>query len=440
MSPRPPESQSASAAGDSVPFTGRHVRLWDSPAFMGVGRITAMTLGLLGTPFIARSLGPEGRGLSASILAVIIIAPMVVGFGVPLASRRRAVRGASRNAAATGRRWAVLTVLPLAILAWPLEQSLFANMQTADRWAFYVSLASVPFTVSWLVDSNILMGTREYRRVGLIAIIQAGVSTGTVLVLWSMNELDVASVLYANVAGHLVTFVLGRLWVAGSGAAAQDFRAHVREGSTVAGGEIADVSSRRIDQMLALPIIGGANAGIYAVAVTAGSVALPMVQALGNAAFTHLTDGDHRITVRAIRHALALSTMCAVLTAGVAWVGIPVLFGNDFQDARVPAMILIAGSVIVGGTFMTTMALVAQQRGSAMTLARVAGLVVAVALLYPLGQWADASGLALAMVTGSAVSAALSLGLLRLLPWEVVPRPRDFKDSVSHLAGRSSND
>lgn len=440
MSPRTPESQSASTNSDSSPATGRRARLWDSPAFMGVGRFTAMALGLLGTPFIARSLGPEGRGLSASILAVVIIAPMVVGFGVPLASRRRAANGAARDAALTGRRWAAMTALPLAALAWPLEQGLFSSMQTPERWAFYVSLASVPLTVSWLVDANVLVATRQYRRVGLIAIIQAAVSTGAVLILWSMNELNVASVLYANVAGHAVTFVLGRVWVSGRGGTTAGLAAHVREGGTVAGGEIADVSSRKIDQMLALPIIGGAGAGIYAVAVTAGSVALPMVQALGNAAFTNLTHGDRRVTVQAVRHALALSAMCAALTAAAAWVGIPVVFGEEFRDARVPAMILIAGSVIVGATFMTTMALIAQQRGSAMTLARVTGLVVAVALLYPLGQWADAAGLALAMVTGSSVSAALSLGLLRLGPWEVMPRPRDFMDSVRHLAGRLTND
>lgn len=440
MSPRTPEPQPSSTHEESVSVSARQARLWDSPAFMGVGRFGAMALGLLGTPFIARSLGPEGRGLSASILAVVIIAPMVVGFGVPLASRRRAANGAARDAALAGRRWAAMTVLPVAVLAWPLEQGLFSGMATPERWAFYASLASVPLTVSWLVDANVLIATRQYRRVGLIAIIQAGVSTGAVLVLWGINELDVANVLYANVAGHAVTFVLGRLWVSGRGGTAAGLGAHVREGGTVAGGEIADVSSRKIDQMLALPIIGGANAGIYAVAVTAGSVALPMVQALGNAAFANLTHGDRRMTVQAVRHALALSTMCAVITAAAAWIGIPVIFGEEFRDARVPALILVAGSVIVGGTFMTTMALIAQQRGSAMTLARVVGLAVAVALLYPLGQWADAAGLALAMVLGSSVSAILSLALLRLTPWEVAPRPRDFMDSVRHLAGRLSND
>ncbi|MGB3830210.1 MAG: lipopolysaccharide biosynthesis protein [Ornithinimicrobium sp.] len=440
MSPRTPEFPSASTNSNSPLAGTRATRLWDTPAFMGVGRFTAMALGLLGTPFIARALGPEGRGLSAAILAVVIIAPMVVGIGVPLTSRRRAASGRALDAARTGRRWAAITVLPLAVLAWPLEHALFAGMATPERWAFYTSLASVPLTVSWLVDSNILVATRQYRRVGLIAIIQAGVSTGAVLVLWSLNELDVPSVLYANVSGHAVTFVLGRLWVSGRGGSTRDLSDHVREGSTVAGGEIADVSSRKIDQMLALPIIGGANAGIYAVAVTAGSVALPMVQALGNAAFANLTHGDRRVTMHAVRHALALSMMCAALTAAAAWVGIPVIFGAEFRDARVPAMILVGGSVIVGGTFMTTMALVAQRRGSAMTLARVVGLTVAVALLYPLGQWADAAGLALAMVLGSCVSGAMSLALLRLSPWEVAPRPRDFANSVRHLAGRASND
>lgn len=425
---------------DSPPSSGRRAGLWDTPAFMGVGRFGAMAMGLAGTPFIARALGPEGRGLSAAILAVVVIAPMVVGFGVPLTARRRAASGAAPDVTRTGRRWAAVTVLPVAVVAWPLEQALFSGMADQDRWAFYVSLASVPLTVSWLVDANVLMAARQYRRVGLIAMIQAGVSTGAVLVLWAVGQLDVASVLYANVGGHVVTFLLGRLWVSGRGGKATDLRAHVREGSTVAAGEIADISARKVDQMLALPIIGGFGAGIYSVAATAGLVALPMVQALGNAVFTDLTDGDRRTTVQAVRHALALSTMCAVVTAAAAWVGIPVVFGADFQDARVPALILVAGSVIVGGTFVSSMALVAHRRGSAMTVARVVGLAVSVALLYPLGQLGGASGLALAMVAGACVSAVLSLRLLRLTPWDVAPRPSDFPTSVRYLMGRVSGD
>lgn len=431
MSPGGPEATDVSATEAS----GRRSFL-DSPAFMAVGRFAAMALGLVGTPFIARALGPEGRGLSAAILAVVIIAPVVVGFGVPLTSRRRAVSGAARHATRTGRRWAALTLLPLAAVAWPLEQVLFAGMSSQDRLAFYVSLAGVPLTVSWLVDSNILVAAGQYRRVGFIAVLQAVMSTGAVMVLWATGRLDVATVLYANVGGHAVTFLLGRAWVSGRGGKANDLLGHVREGGTVAAGEMATVSSRKIDQMLALPIIGGYGAGIYSVAVTAGMVALPVVQALGNSVFAELATGDRRLTIRAVRHGLALGLMCATLTAATAWVAIPVVFGADFRDARVPAMILVAGSVMVGGTFMTAMALVAQRRGSAMTIAQVVGLAVMVALLHPCGQLAGASGLAVATVTGSSVALLLSLRLLGLAPWTVLPRPADFPTSVRHLVGR----
>ncbi len=410
----------------------------DSPAFMAVGRFTAMALGLAGTPFIARALGPEGRGLSAAILAVVIIAPVVVGFGVPLTSRRRAVSGEARDATRTGRRWAAITVVPLAAIAWPLEQVLFSGMSSEDRLAFYVSLASVPLTVSWSVDSNVLVAAGQYRRVSLIAVLQAAVSTGAVLVLWAAGRLDVAAVLYANVGGQAVTFLLGRVWVSGRGGKAHDLLGHLREGGTVAGGDMAHVSARKVDQMLALPIIGGYGAGIYSVAVTAGMVSLPVVQALGNSAFAELTTGDRRLTIRAMRHGLALAIMCAALTAVAAWIAIPVVFGADFRDARVPAMILVAGSVFVGGTHMAAMALVAQHRGSAMTIAQVAGLAVTVALLYPCGRLGGAPGLAMATFIGSCVSAGVSLHLLRMTPWTAVPRPADFPNSLRHLVGRVS--
>lgn len=409
-----------------------------SPAFMAVGRFTAMGLGLLGTPFIARALGPEGRGLTAAILAVVVMVPVVVGFGVPLASRRRAATGAAPDATRIGRRWALLTVLPVALIAWSLEQTVFTELGDAERVAFYVSLASVPLTVSWLVDANVLMATRQYRRVGLIAIVQAAVSTGAVLVLWTVGRLDVATVLYANAGGHAVTFLLGRIWVSGQGGTTRQLWAQVREGGTVAGGEVADVTARKADQMLALPIIGAHGAGIYSVAVTAGTIALPMVQALGNAAFAGLTTADRLTTALAVRHGVALSLMCACLTAVAAWFGIPLVFGQDFAEARVPSLVLVAGSVVVGALFMMTMALIAQKRGTAMTMAQIAGLVVSVGLLYPLGQAAGPTGLAAAMVSGSCVTALVALRALQLTPWSALPRPADFPAAIRHLLGRIS--
>lgn len=415
----------------------RPLALVNSPVMMALGRFGAMFLAMISTPIIARALGPQGRGVTAAALAVFIAIPVLLGMGVPLAVRRRVsvLEGIRADVVRTGRAYAALTFIPAVLIAIPIEVLLLPGLSTAERFAYYLSIALVPLTVSWSIDANVLVATKEYRRVGTLSILQAALSTTIIVVIWLVGHLDVSSVLYAFLAGNITAFIFGQVWVRDRGGRVTDFKGIVKEGGALAGGLISDVASKKLDQIIALTLMGAAGAGLYSVAATMGSLAAPVVESLGNSAFKDLTTGDHRQTIQTVRHAMALSVMSATGLAVVSWFLIPVVFGEAFTDSRPVALITVAASTFSGVGYVTAIALAAQRHGEQMTLAQVTGLVVGIGLMVPSALTWGPAGAACAIGLGSLTSLLISLWSLRVSPLTALPRPGDFPTSVHRLFG-----
>lgn len=415
----------------------RPLALVNSPIVMAFGRFGAMFLAVVSTPIIARALGPQGRGVTAAALAVFVVMPVLLGMGVPLAIGRRVSvqEGINADLVRTGRAYAALTLVPAALTAIPIEALLLPGLSTAERFAYYLSVALVPLTVSWSIDANVLVVSKEYWRVGILSILQAALSTTIIVVIWLMGHLDVSSVLYAFLAGNITAFVFGQVWVRDRGGRITNLKGIVKEGGALAGGLISDVSSKKLDQIIALSLMGAASAGLYSVAVTIGSLAAPAVQSLGNAAFKDLATGDHRNTVQIVRHAIAVSVMSATGLAVVSWLLIPIVFGEAFSDSRSVALITVAASVFSGVGYVTAIALAAQRHGEKMTVAQVTGLVIGIGLMVPSALAWGPAGAACAMGLGSLISLLISLWSLRISPLTALPRPSDFFTSVHRLFG-----
>ena len=110
--------------------------------------------------------------------------------------------------------------------------------------------------------------------------LQGLVSTSVIVALWLTGRIEVSSVLFAFLLGNITTYALGRWWVRGRGGRIRDAADIVKEGLHLAGGQIADVSSRRLDQVIALPLLGAHATGIYAVGATMASATAPVAQTL----------------------------------------------------------------------------------------------------------------------------------------------------------------
>jgi O-antigen/teichoic acid export membrane protein len=291
----------------------------------------------------------------------------------------------------------------------------------------------LPLTVSWSIDANILVIEARYRLVGVLSLLQAAVSTTIIWSTWLTSHLSVTTVLYAFLLGNVVTFIAGRSWVRGGRLQLSGLGALVKEGAAMAGGQFADVASKRLDQVFALTLLGASGAGIYSVALTAASVSSPIAQSLGNSAFKELSTSGRDGVAQACRHAAALGAVTALGLAAASYFLIPVVFGSAFAAARIPALIAIAATIVSGISYMTSMALIASQRGRHMTLAQTTGLLVGLALMIPGAYAWGPAGAALGMSCATVVSLLISLQRLGIPLPHVLPKSRDYVQAIRVL-------
>lgn len=420
-------------------FFGRFRRLFDTPAGISIGRMGTQSLSLITAPIIAQAIGPAGRGLTAASIAAITIAGVVIGLGVPLAVRRRAVLTENRSDLVhTARTFAWFTTIPSFLIGVILSLTMLRQLDTASHVAFLTAMACAGLTVSWVIDTQVFVADQKYFRILWLGSVQTVTYFTVILVLWLAGAMSVAAVIWAYTAGTIAAFLLGRWWGRYPGGKVSEFRSLFREGFKLWGSQAAEIASARLDQLLVLPIIGAAPAGLYSVAATIGALPVSIGLGLGTSAFRGFVQDKSRVLVeRAIRMAIAIAFALAVVVGIVSIWGIPFLFGDDFAGSVPLAFITLLGGIAVTGNYICSMALVAQERGLSMTLTQVIGLLVGIGLLIPAGMLWGATGAALASTIGYLATFAGALMILRIPPWKTIPLPIDFARGLRTFLGRA---
>ncbi|MEV8235657.1 oligosaccharide flippase family protein [Rhodococcus sp. NPDC077669] len=401
---------------------------------IAIGRLIALLFSLATVPIVARALGPDGRGIAASMLAIIAVGQVLFGLGIPLAVRRRVVSGEQRpDVMKTARLYAALTALPCLAIALLLDRAFFADQTLTTRVAFYISMMLIPLSISWAADVSVLVATKEYLRMAILGVTQAASSFVVIVSIWATGNLTISSVLYATLGGNIATFIMGLYWVRMKSGKIQDFWGMAREGSTLAGGQLAAIASGRIDQIMILPILGPTGAGLYSIALTVGTLPTPISQAVGASSFAAMSTGNQNHILRSIRQGAALCILTACILSVVAYFAIPIIFGDAFTEAVPAAIIMVTSSIFTGIAFIASMALAGQKKGTVMTAVQVAGLAVGLILLFPLSYILGIIGAALAMTTGAITTMILALNRLRLTPFDAIPRKHDWSKSIREL-------
>lgn len=409
-------------------FFARIRRALDTPAGISLGRMGAQSLSLFTAPIIAQAIGPTGRGMTAAAIAVVTICGVGLGMGVPLAVRRRAVLDDDRrDLVRTARLVALLAIVPAVAIAVGVWMTILHELDTSATVAFFVAMASACLTVSWSTDTQVLVADQRYFRILWLGSIQTVTYFCVILALWLTGNMSVAAVLWAYTSGTVAAFILGRVWVSDRGGKVRGLGSLLRESARLWGSQLAEVANARLDQLLVLPILGAAPAGIYSVAATLGALPVSIGIGLGTASFRgFVRDPSATNIARGVRMAVAVATMLGALVAVASIPGVPILFGDAFRPAVPLVAIALVGGVCVTGTYLCTMALVARNHGLRMTLLQFGGLIVGVALLFPLGHLWSSTGAAIASTAGYATTFFAALLVLGVRPWNAFPRPSDF--------------
>ncbi|MGB3731820.1 lipopolysaccharide biosynthesis protein [Microbacterium sp.] len=408
-----------------------------SPSLIAIGRYISITMSLLTVPIIARALGPDGRGVSATMIAVITIATVFLGLGVPLVLRRRiAVGEPLRPVLGSGRAFAAITLLPAIALGLGTDAVLFSGVPLTDRIAFLIAMAMTPLSVSWAQDVSVLVATRQFRRMGILGVLQSATMFAGIVLLWLTSSLTVAGVVYASTLGNLVAFTVGICWLRSGFGGFQLLRLVIREGWTLIGAQLADVGTRRLDQVIALPLLGPVGAGLYSVAATISGLSTPIAHATAAAMFNGMT-GDTAATdgsgARSMRYGFALGTLLVIPLAVASYVGIPIVFGEDFSDAILPTVMLCLAVPATISTYCGATWMAAQKRGLRLTIIQVVTLGILVVGFVVLGLMYSVTGAALGVSIALFVSNGMVAHAIAGRVSDTLPRPRDVFPAIKTL-------
>ncbi|WP_432245007.1 oligosaccharide flippase family protein [Arthrobacter sp. G.S.26] len=410
----------------------------DSPSLLVFGRLGASALALISAPIVARAIGPDGRGDTAAAIALFYIAPILLALGIPLEVRRLSATSDAQSALRSARLFCLLALPVSAAISVVLGHTLFTQFDESTRWVAMVGVALCPMMMSWSCDVSVLVAQGRYRGVMVMQIAQPGIYVLIVAALAIFQSASPATVLIASLCGTTTTFIVGMCLTKTSITGSYfPFLVLTKNAIRFAGSSIAEAASSRLDQVLVLPLIGSFQAGIYSVAVTVAAIPLSFGQALGASYFTPMARAEgadrRNLQTEAVRSAAALAILSCPVLAIAIYFGLPMLFGESFEDSVSIALISLVGTAGMMTAYVCSMALAAEGRGGIMSVAQVISLAVGVGLLFLLGPAFGAAGAAVASTISYFLLLFVLISALRVPLRRCIPMLGDFHNSIHKL-------
>jgi O-antigen/teichoic acid export membrane protein len=406
-----------------------------------------LVCGFLASLLLARQLGPTGRGEVTAAYLWPQTFVYLAGFGIEEASLYFSARLAGRtgviltNALLFGLVQAAI-VLPLGFLLLPI---LLAGQSPEVVNGSRLLLVTVPMGFITLCGANVLRGRL---RIPYSSIVQIVFPVTTLLgIIWMTlhHTLSLDNVVRLYLAafflGLLVALgiLLGlRLW--------NSFRLDrglLKEmltfGVKVQPGAISQLANLRLDQMLMAAFLPAAQLGLYAIAVSASSITSALPSAIRTVLTPTVAQGQQggeqgaaMLEGRLHRYWLANVIAGIALLLIIPWL-LPLIYGQEFGPAVLPAEILVVAAVLLGGKQILTGASYGLGTPFLVSQAEIVSLACTVVglllLLRPLGI----VGAALASLVAYGVSFALLAYRMRsvhrlCLQAVLLPRASDARE------------
>jgi len=404
----------------------------EANAFGGVvARLTGVNgglvlLALVTGPVQARVLGPDGRGELAAIITVLVLAPLILDFGLADFVTRERARGA-----AAGRTLG--TAVPLALgfsllgvlLAWPLGELLGQGREVVERFVRLSLLLMPLFVFGWMV-LGVARGAQRFEIIRRWQLIGAAGSGLVILGLAAVGRLTVTSAVVATIVMSVTALVVSLPVLRGTGRWRFDRRVVRPALGFGARSWILAVSStanHRLDQAVMAAVVTSAELGRYAVAAGLVAIASGFVGAVVTALLPRVAREGIQSVPRIVRvSVLVMAGALAALTASAPF-AVPLLFGSDFKGAVPLVAILAVATVFMGVSAVAGSALQGHGRPQDSARPQLAGLIITI---VGLALVLDPLGAAGAALVSCAAYAAVLFGTIRAAR-------REFKTSVAEL-------
>ena len=419
-----------------------------------IATVAASGLGFITAVLLARALGPEGRGVTALYQAAVSLGFAFLGLGISTAIfyylGRRDISG--RQAMEAGLSVTMIATA-LTAIGIGIAAAAFGEDLTDEDVPYWLALVAIPALVQFRAVEAVL---RAQGRFGAMNLLEVSLPL-SILAFLGLAELLEGLTLQRAVLAWSLAFlppvVLGYAllkpaqWPRRLASRELLWRA-ARFGMQGQLGNLIQLLNYRLDSYLVLLLVNASGVGLYAVGVSLSEGMWLIANSVSVVLLTNLTAGDDenaaRMTPIVCRNTLLITAMGSIVAATLAPFAIPAIFGDAFDNAVVPFLWLLPGTIALAGTKI--LASYVFSRGRPMINARIAFvalLVTVVADLILIPEF-EVAGAAAASSLAYCCSLALSALAYRWLSGAsisdaLLPRPSDtayYVEGLHSLLGR----
>lgn len=324
-----------------------------------VTRIALILIGLATSVIIARMLGPEGRGLQATIAAVTALGIQFGNLGLHSSNTYYVSRDPGLLPTLIGNSLLVSlggTGL-LAILAFKVF-SAFPSLVPLDRVLLILALTGVPLGLAYLLLQNLLLGTqriREYNRIELVSrVTMVALLVGLLLArAVSVEAVAVVGICASALAASWAFWGLRGALKSRIAISWPLLKSHLGYGFKAYLAALFAFTVLRADILMCGYLLGETATGHYSIAVSMADLVYMLPVVAGTIAFPKLVaESDPRLRWQ---KALGVAKWILVIMLAIAGVSailakpvVMLLFGKEYAPAVLAFLWLLPGIVLLG--------------------------------------------------------------------------------------------
>jgi O-antigen/teichoic acid export membrane protein len=416
-----------------------------------LGNVAGPLSTLVSAPILALALGPNDRGLLAAATVPILLISTAMTFGVPESMTHHIGRDRLQARAMFESSRILLTIVGLlAAGAVFLTSELLSGGDALVADVIRLSsVAAAPLLVIWSYR-GLAQAQSNWLRLAVEKIAVSVVRLIALLGLYFGDALTVASATVVILASPLMGFLV--YIGAPRGTAKQEdlvsrpYKQLISFGSRVWIGSIAGILLSRVDQMLLLPLSNATQLGLYTVAVNIGEVPIFLTAALASVLLSSESANPSNERIERFSRYLTLWFVFVIVAISLTirlW--FPLIFGEQFHTAMLPALIVLISSAVAGPGTIAGSALTARGFPLVRSAAIVVALAINIAILVVAVPAFGALGAAFSMLAGMGMFSLICILALRKKASIsaadlLVPRVDDIRSLVRPLLRRRDKD
>jgi O-antigen/teichoic acid export membrane protein len=400
-------------------------RLLANINFVFLSTLVANTVGFLALVLVARALGPEGKGVTALYQAAVGIGFALFNLGIGPAGFYFVSRSelSGRQAMEAGLTVSVAAAL-LTAVGVAASALFFADRFEGYGVPYALAIVAIPAAIQLRMTDALLRAEGRFGAVNAVvmtiplsALVCLGIAELTV-------GLTVSSTIWAWTATYIPPLALA-YWLIGRTqwprmlAPLSQIRRSVVFGGQTQLASIVELINHRVDVFMILLFVNTAGVGLYTVSTSQTEGLWIIANSVAIVLLTNITAGSAanaaQLTPTVCRTTLLVTGVAAAGAAAIAWIWIPIVFGDAYRGSVVPYMLLLPGTVAIGGSKILAAYVFSRGRPMINTWIGVAVLVVTVPTNLVLIGFFGVAGAAISTSIGYCLDLALTAVAYRRL-------------------------